>query len=235
MRRFALVFSSSLMAVLFVGGGCKTSPPLPTYPRMSQADSLERIAAFSRQIRTVQGQATITLEGADRQSITLDGAFVIEAPDKLRVRAWKLGQAVFDLTSTPDGAWQYVPREEARSTTGITREVTQRLIDLLTAGPPAGEMALSDKQIELVGGRERRVYDRDTLVLRQFIVVNDAGDEVFTLRLDGHRLINDVVWPMRLLAESEQGTITIRFGEMEINGVLPPVAFKPPARAERLP
>jgi len=223
----------AIVALVLLAGCAKH--PLPTYPIMDEARSLELVAQRNCEILSVQGQASITLEDLQRQSITLDGVFFVERPNKLRVRAWKLGQAVFDLTTTGEGSWQYVPREEARSGTGITRDVTQRMIDLLTDGPPPGDTTSTGKAIEHVSGLERRIYDRDTLTLGKFIVTNASGQEQFSLTFDDYRVVADRVWPMRLKAVSERGVVEIRFSEIEINGELPPAAFKPPTRAERLP
>ena len=61
-------------------------------------------------------------------------------------------------------------------------------------------------------------------------------NEFENLRKAGVRYadFNGIAWPQRIQAVGPSGRITIDLSEIEINGELPPAAFRPPARAVKL-
>src|SRR5205085_684147 len=65
-------------------------------------------------VKTLSSQCRLTLTRPDGQSVQLDGAIAMAPPDRLRLRAWKFNQAVFDLTLTQGGLWVVAPDEPSR-------------------------------------------------------------------------------------------------------------------------
>ncbi len=86
-----LVFSS-------IGSACTAR--LPTYAAMSDEESLAILQTRSATIKQVQADCEIQLIDEKGDRVRLDGAMVLDFPDKARIRAWKFGHAVFDLTLT---------------------------------------------------------------------------------------------------------------------------------------
>src|SRR5215207_7588135 len=104
-------------AVAFQLLGCarrQNASPLPTYPSLDNAAALKVLAGRAEAVKSMSAQCALTLTRPDDQSVQLDGAVVMEPPGKLRLRAWKFGQAVFDLTLTPDGLWVMTPQDPNR-------------------------------------------------------------------------------------------------------------------------
>jgi len=78
--------------------------------------------------------------------------------------------------------------------------------------------------------------DRKTLTPRRLILRDDRGAQRFALTLSRYTDSGTgIVWPRRIEASSESGQILIELRDVEINGEIPPTAFKAPARAEKLP
>lgn len=220
---------------------CARQQAIPHYPLMGPAESLRVVRERAATIRTIQAQATLTLTDDRDESVTFDGVILVQAPNRIRVRAWKFGQAVFDLTATEDGTWQYVTRDEAKPATGVTREVARKIVEFITGGGPreSASVTLTTGGIEVASLTqdallETRRYDRSTLTLAS-VCLMDGDGTVFQLLMDEYRVVNDHVWPTRVRAVSGDRQVLIRFSDVEINADLPSAAFKPPARAERVP
>jgi len=99
-RTFVVVVLLSSVA------GCAHKPasPLPTYHGLDDQAALKVLADRATAVKTLSSQCRLMLTRPDGQSVQLDGAIAMAPPDRLRLRAWKFGQAVFDLTLTrPDG------------------------------------------------------------------------------------------------------------------------------------
>src|SRR4051812_47947752 len=85
--------------------------PVPKYRWEGEQAAVATLARRAESIRSVRGTATITLTSATNQHVTLDAAIVADndpaVPNtlRLRIRTWKFGQAIFDLTAKPDGVW----------------------------------------------------------------------------------------------------------------------------------
>jgi hypothetical protein len=107
------VLAGSLLIAL-IAGCSNPRENLPTHPRLSAEDTRAALAARSAAVKTVSAQGTITLTRPDGQSVRFDGAMAIRPPDHTRLRAWKFGQAIFDLTVTPDGVWMIAPQDSDR-------------------------------------------------------------------------------------------------------------------------
>ncbi len=176
----------------------------------------------------------------------LDGAIVMQPPDRVRLRAWKLGQAVFDLTLTPDGLWVAMPPDEQNR-----KRIFPASLD---AGKMArtwallsGEFFIGDEpRVVDNGGSRFRIeriiegqritcdVDRATLTPRQYMLIDPAGKQRLELREDHYRQIDGIPWPTHLTARSESGVVIVDMTDIELNSELPPAAFVPPRRAERI-
>jgi outer membrane lipoprotein-sorting protein len=241
---------SSLLACIVLcilsalaAGGCRNS--LPTYPPMSDTESLSLIAARLDSVRTISAPVSLKLTDADRQTVTLDGVFLCRPPHYARLRAWKLGTPVLDLTITPEGVWVYAasrggdPQGQLAS---LPAEGVARSAELLTGAYFASALPFThtaDAQTLHVTGPAMGVdsvtceIHRPTLTPRRFIL--GTGDHAMELRLTDYAVISDTVWARRIEFLSPGGTILMRFTDIELNGELPASAFSPPPRATRLP
>ena len=237
-----LLVALMLLAVVGVAG-CATKPdPIPHYSPIDASASLAVIRTRLANVKTVRGEADMTLTDPKGQSVHLDGAYLLAAPSRARLRAWKLGQAVFDLTIREDGAWAYLPREEAKPAAPGLRQSMGRWLGLLGGGDFfVGDAEVNADTLVLTrpegdGLTLRCTVDRPTLTPRQYELFDKAGKSRFTLTLADYRNAGaDQVWPMTITAKSEGGTVEIRTRDVEVNAELPEAAFQPPRRAEKLP
>jgi hypothetical protein len=169
-------------------------------------------------------------------------------PDKrVRLRAWKFNQAVFDLTLTPDGTWIEMPADPDRRTqvlpASVSAEQLARAISLF------GPDVLTDPDLQVLdtGGDEfrfRRPADggqmfvgrvqRSTLVIRQYQLLGPSGNTRFTLDLKNYSNFGGVIFPTELVALNDGNKIEVSLEEIVVNEPLPPRAFVPPRRAEKL-
>lgn len=227
--------------------GCAHKENIPTYPQMSATDTLAALATRSRAIKTLNGQGLITLTRPAGDSVRLDGAIAMAPPDRTRLRAWKFGRAIFDLTVTPDGVWLVAPddpehKEKIRSA-GVGAAQLAKTWSVLSGGFfDSPGLTTTERGGRLIVRRETPgepvvvcEVDRRTLTARRYTLLDDHGAQRFSMELDHYQPFGDVVWPMRLLATSDTGTVEVALREVEINPELPPGAFTAPRRAEKLP
>jgi hypothetical protein len=229
--------------------GCASSnESLPKYPRMSDAQSLHTLAARAAKTKSVTSQGLITLRDSAGQTVRLDCVIVMRLPDELRLRAWKFGQAVFDLTLTSQGAGLIAPEDPERraqvQTAGVSAAKLARTWSILAGGffddPDVKVVKSSGSRIEVSKADENGLkifceIDRATLTPRKYRMIDDKGATRFTLTLDRYAQFGETVWPRRVVAISDRGEIDIDLKFVEINGEIPEQAFKPPRRAEKLP
>ena len=235
------------MVVLSCVAGCAHKPPspLPTYHGLDDQAALKVLADRATAVKTLSSQCRLTLTRPDGQSVQLDGAIAMAPPDRLRLRAWKFNQAVFDLTLTPDGLWVVAPDDPSR------REKV--LPASLNAAQFGREWAMLNGgfflQIDLVtqdSGKwlnvRRRLedgrtivcgVDRSTLTPRHYEMLDPQGHSRFRFLLDDYRMIEGVPMATWLIARSAEGNIEIRLKDVELNQDLAPTAFTPPRRAEK--
>jgi outer membrane lipoprotein-sorting protein len=231
--------------------GCAPKPPpenIPAYPSMDAPSSLRTLAERARQVQSLSGEGLITLTRPDGQSVRLDAAIAMRPPERARIRAWKFGRAIFDLTVTPDGVWVLSPddpqrREQIRSA-GVGAAQLARTWSLLSGG----FFEQPDLKTELQDSRRLLVHrdvpgeptvlcevDRQTLTPRRYSLLDDRGATRFTLTLDRYQTFGATVWPTRLVATSDGGIVEVQLRQVDVNPDLPPTAFTPPRRAERMP
>ena len=239
-----------LCCAMLVGviGCASTNESLPNYPRMSDAESIRAIASRAQKTKSVTSEGLITLRDSAGQTVRLDCVIVMRLPNELRLRAWKFGQAVFDLTLTSDGAWLIAPEDPERKaqvqTAGVSAAKLARTWSVLAGGffddPNVKVVTSSGSKLVVSKADENGAtifceIDRPTLTPRKYRMIDDKGATRFTLTLDRYTQFGDTVWPRRLVAISDRGEIDIDLKTIEINGEIPEQAFKPPRRAEKLP
>jgi hypothetical protein len=227
---------------------CHPSHPeqLVTYAPMDQAAEIRTLARRSSLVKTVSGSGTLELTQPNGDSVVLDVAVVLRMPNHARLRAWKMGQAVFDLTVTPEGVWLETSQQGARKTqvtsAGDNAARVTRGLSLLTGG------FFDDPGLTGVDRRNQLILtlakpgepiitcwvDRDTLTPRIFRMVDANGVERFTLSLGEYANSSGLLWPRKVTAVSPLGKIVVSLDDVEINGEIPASAFTPPARAEKL-
>ena len=235
--------------ILLSAAGCTThvSENIPTYPLTDAATTVQQVAQHASQVHTLTGEGLITLTRPDGESVRLDAAMAMQPPSRARMRAWKFGRAVFDLTVTPDGVWAVIPedpkRKEQITSAGVSAARLARTWSVLSGGffdsPNLKPQTRGSKLIVRRQSPGEPVVicevDRPTLTPRKYSMLDDKGATRFTLSLDQYRQFGSVVWPTKLTAISDSGTVEIELRDVEINPQLEPAAFIPPRRAEKLP
>ncbi|HEY8667240.1 MAG TPA: hypothetical protein VIL86_11275 [Tepidisphaeraceae bacterium] len=218
---------------------------------MDHDTAIKTIVARDSQIRTVTAQAELIFERPDGNSIRLDGAFATRLPDSLRLRAWKLGTAVFDLTLTPQGLWIMAGEQAGKRDPRLSQKVSAgelakvwsllngnifkdaEIVAFDTAGPRFTiKQVLEDDRVITCE------VDRKTLTARRYHLFDPQGKERFTLDLNDYRRLaknSTLVWPMEIIAAGEGGKFTADFFDLSINAELAPNTFTPPRRAEKQP
>ena len=233
-----------MLLALLAYSGCATKPdPIPQYDYANADTARTILRTRLKNLRTVRGEATITLTDAKSQTVRLDAAYALQPPGRARLRAWKFGQAVFDLTLRDGDAWAYLPRDEAKPAAPDLRRSLGRWLELIA------DDAIFREPVGLEDGRNLYVsskqpdgttiecrIDRATVTPREYKLYDDHGVQRFTLTLADYRLYaDDQVWPTTIVAKSEQGTFEVHAKDVEVNADLPDVTFKPPSRADKLP
>jgi hypothetical protein len=107
----------ALCVLALICAGCAAEHIL-TYAPMSDQAALQVMAARAKSVKSVSAQGTITLSRSGRDGVRLDAAIVLSLPDRARLRAWKLGHAVLDMTLTPEGMWLIEPAPPAGAPSG---------------------------------------------------------------------------------------------------------------------
>ena len=227
--------------------GCTSHTSLPAVPYRDDRDALRILSERADAVKTVSSQGTITLTRPDGESVRLDVAMVRAGRDKVRLRAWKLGRAVFDLTMNGDDVWLLTPEDAALKSkahsAGLSARKLAENINLLNGDlfrrsdaivTPAGDLLRITAPQD--GNVIRCDVERRTLVPLRYVLTDAPGVTRFALDLSDYRLpASDLPFPFRMKATSDQGTIDVALRELETNGELAEGAFVPPQRAEKLP
>jgi hypothetical protein len=221
---------------------CCQTEHIANYPAMPAAQATRILLQRSQSIQTISAEGLVTLERPSGDTLRLDAAMVIQRPGSARLRAWKLGQAVFDITLTPAGLWVAAPRQDPSIFSDNTANLMRRWLRLITGAFEDQPLASDDNGASLVlkwsaddGATIICEVDRKTLVARRYILTDRLGRERFTLELARYAEFNGIVWPRRIEAKSPDGRIVIDLRDVQMNGELPSAAFRPPARAVRIP
>ena len=245
MRWISAVFAVATCAMV-AGAGCHHEP-LPAHAWAGPEAAIAQLHQRAEQVRTIEGEGSILLRSSEGRTVRLDGAIVAELPDRLHIRAWKLGQPVFDLTLDGKQAWIFVPDQSRRgqilpagaSAAQVARglavlqqslrnsdvsQITQTSGDRLLLTQPAAD-----------GTRLRTEVDRATLTTRRQQLLDAQDHPVMSVEYRDYRLINGIPWPLQMVFQSKQGLIQLDLDSVQLNQPPLPAAFVPPKRAEKLP
>lgn len=251
----------TLLAITIVAPWGCSSAPLPTYPWKDRDTALRLMAENAGRLHSVQSSARLVLTDADANRVTLDAAIVAAPPDRFRLRAWKLGHAVLDLTLTPDGVWvksdQHGPARTGRATAGLLSLNAAAIAEswpLFTGGPFARAGPDVGSRVEATddGGPTFILrwpantadpahpagdavftceVDRRTLTARRYGVLDASGVERAVLKLAGYRDFGGISFPTCIEAAGADGAVLVLLDDTELNTPLAPDAFVPPADA----
>jgi hypothetical protein len=223
--------------------GCRAT--IPQHPWTGPDNALRVLAERHLAVRTLSARCTLRLRQANGQSITLDAVLLAQGTQHLRLRAWKLSQAVFDLTLVPDGLWLSTgatdrPSDQtARITAVHVAEVWAMLSGRVFRDGQVTIDHVGDRTLEahapLTDGRCTMRIDRPTLTIRQYRFTDDQGRPRQTLSLKNYRMFGGCPWPTLVIATGPEGRIILELADVEINGELAAGAFVPPAAAVKQP
>jgi hypothetical protein len=239
-------FLSYVLLVALAGGCVSPTPSTPAYTWIDSQSAVKTLCQRSSSVHTVSSECALTLTRDNGESVRLDGAIAMKLPDSVRMRAWKMGQAVFDLTVTPAGLWIESPPDPDRR--GQILPATLSAAKLARAWSiVSGEFFCSADLVVVDSGGpcflvERNIegqhivcqIDRASLTPERYSVIDADGVERFALSLDRYQIVNGIVWPMRMIGRSQGSRIMIELKDTELNGELAPNAFVPPRNAERV-
>jgi outer membrane lipoprotein-sorting protein len=259
----ALAFLACASVLL---SGCAAPTPvdkgLPVYPGLSDGAALKILVDRAAAVHTVQATCSVTLRRGDGDSVQLDGALAMAPPDRMRLRVWKMGQAVFDVTVLPEGVWVEAAdrghADDIRRSTNDTA-VVERALGWFIGGFFADPALVQDPSTttrrivywrpEDFGGLVRCDVDRLTLTPRRYRVLDAAGAVRYTLHLSAYQMFAGIAWPTHIVAISTpappgelilggsviSGFMDIVLSDVQINQGLAPEALIPPRNAEKLP
>jgi hypothetical protein len=242
-----VIASLAALLVLPFLPGCAPHHDLPAVHFRDDHDAMRILAERAGAVKTVSSQGTITLVRADGESVRLDMAMVRAGREKLRLRAWKLGRAVFDLTMNGGDVWLLTPddaslKDKAHSAGLGAKKLAENINllngDLFYRSDASVADAGSLLRVSAPQGENivRCDVDRRTVVPLKYVLNDPSGVARFTLELSDYRLEGGgIPLPFRMKATSDRGTIDVAVSEVEVNGELAEGAFVPPKRAEKLP
>lgn len=225
----------ALLLLILTMTGCGAD--LPTYEAMAPETAWAIIAERAAAIEAVSVEADVTLMDASGDRMRVDAAIVMAAPNLVRLRAWKLGHAVFDVTVDSNDVWLDAPAPpdgEAGPLDVPPESLAQGLLMIpgWTSARPV------EAELDEVGYRYRFVLPDGNLTCRasaRTLVVTswrlDARDA--TIELDDYRLVDGVVWPHRITLTLEGRGVEIRVRDVDFDDV-DPRAFTPPRGARRV-
>jgi hypothetical protein len=236
---------AAILAICIVSlAGCAREA-IPKYPDLSESESLRRLQERAGSLRSASAEGSVRLTQATGESVRLDLAMALQFPDHARVRTWKFGQAVLDVTLLPDGlfvagAGNDDQKKQLNAAGGQAGEMIRRLLRVMSGTFQSPQMSIQSNQIqicEMRGGGASIVceVDRRTLTIRRCRIFDDRGVERFSLTLDRYIESAGQVWPTRIAGTGETGAIQLELRDVELNGEIPEQAFHPPARAEKAP
>ncbi len=249
--RFA---SIALLALLCVLPACASSrqaaitaepvvlTPIPRRTWVNLQYGINAINERAQSLHTVLAVGDIILTKADgKSSVNLEAALLMEDADYLRLRAWKAGQPVMDITYTPESVWVWTSQHAPELT--FTRAALTQLAATLRGSVPANAEQLQENEHWVTASAtlpdsqtpvQFRIH-KSTLTLTQYTYFDKQRNKRQTLVMDQYDLINHQPWPRRIRAEGELGFMLINLRDVEINVPLPPAAFVPMERAVRQP
>lgn len=232
--------------------------PLPTVEWQSVEDARQILIDRQAAIESVQTQLKFRItpppeNGSDKsgggggsggKTHTLDAALVIRGDDHLRLRAWKLGQTVFDLTANPDGTF-IVADEEMTDRAPDAPDAERNLAELadqlgaMLRGPDWAEARIdrmngsSGTLLEARWDNGSSEIDARTLAPLRFVFSDPSAEQHVQLETR-YTAYDRGYWLHAVEATGPFGKIELNFYDVELNGELNPRAFTPPRRAKKI-
>ena len=238
--RFASTHTALTMAaVSLVPAGCQS---LPTYPWIDTETAMVHMSRRAEEVHTVAGRCGLAFTNERGETIRLAAAIAARPPDHLRLRAWKLGHAAFDLLLTPEGLWVQTRDEDLSSALDVqgflgawTVAVTGRPTRAVTYEDDGGrEFTVVGREEHADGSRTVRcVIERSTLLPRRYTVQDETGAELYVLQLDRYRSFDGIAWPTRMTGRAAGRVFVLEMTNPIFNEETAPDAFTPPHGAVR--
>jgi len=230
--------------------GCASTRPkppanLPHYDWSDAATALRTMEDRDHAVDTFSASCDLLVENHGKR-VALTGAVAADPPDRLRLRAWKLSQAVLDLTLNEDGLFLYQRKRDGDDDSSVSKLTEKRFVSVLKLLPGFG--ATGQWTTKTVGRKEFSIVsrsadgpmiecfiDKRTLTRTRCVHRDDQGHVGETLTFTSYRPIDGTVWPMHLAVRGLHGNVDLDFDDVNINEELSPRAFKPPRRAVKQP
>lgn len=219
--------------------GCIVRPdPLPAVAWSDLQDARRVLVERAAALDTVQAQCKLRFKPAaeGESTQTLDGAVVFDRQGQARLRTYKLGQMVFDVTVNDTGVWVAVSNE-FKDRADDARDGLAKLGEALPAllrGPDFADARLtrtnSRGDLRAAWPDAEAAIDARTLAPKSFTFTGDAAEaieKIDTVYAD----YGNGLWLHQLTAVGEFGTLTMTFRSVKLNGELNPRAFRQPRRA----
>jgi len=223
----------------------KPAADLPRYAWTDAATVLRTMEDRDRAVDTFSASCDLLVE-TNGKRVALTGAVAADPPNRLHLRAWKLSQAVLDLTLNEDGLFLYQKKRGGAADSSVSKLTEQRFVSVLKLLPGFG--TTGQWKPATVGRNEFSVIsrladgpttecfiDKQTLTRTRCVHRDGRGHVAETLSFTSYRPIGGTVWPMHLAARGLHGDVDLEFDDVTINEALSPRAFKPPRRAVKQP
>src|SRR5207245_1240282 len=131
--------------------------------------------------------------------------------------------------------------DEIRAAGANTGKLTRQWLALMTGSFDAANITAKETGGQLILQQPQQSgttmiceVDRKTLTPRRYILNDEKGASHSTLNLSRYIETSNTIFPRRIQAISDSGRILIDLRDLEINGEIPPAAFRPPKRAEKI-
>lgn len=216
-------FRAALLVACLMIAGCGTS--LPTYELRSPEETLRHVSEGMHAAQTISGAGTLTVRDPERGNVSLEAALVARRPDQMRVRAWKFGRSVADVTLDGDRVLgETDPRVDrdvlVEGLRGLRRallEIDQEFYDRAEVLPETSDEMLIARGRLSTGEVLFARIDRPTLTLRSLSVDPDVHDDDASFSLQKYEEVGGVAWPMRIRARRGDREAAFRFDWVELN------------------
>jgi len=229
--------------------GCaSTGPRLTAHPWRGTDEALLIMAQRADTIKTLSAECTLTLKRSG-ETVRLDGAIVAQPPNQMRLRAWKFGHAVMDLTVRPDGIWIWMNEEASIDAETLlpgggldSQAGTWPMLDpdlfrdagLVVDDDGGPEFLIRQPLGDASGWQLETRVQRATLAVLEYRIIDPDHQVTQRMKLSQYRQFGAAIWPMRIEMISDRVSIQIRLRDLELNNPLHPAVFDPPARAQQL-
>lgn len=245
---YSRLLAAALIPALLLLPACSAKrESIPTHPLADPEATLTLMRDRAARLTRATGHGDVTLTDPAGRAVTLDAVYVLQPPDRVRLRCWKFDRAVLDLTLLPGEAWLFAPREQGSPgrVTAAAPTLSAALRNILAAarGDLTGTPRIEGNDLLILqplgdgNSLETRV-DRPTLTVRSVVLRDPAGVPRLSLDLSRYAAFGPpdapVLWPRLIRAVSPDGVITFETTRFD-PGVAADTAFTPPPRATRLP